>query len=208
MSMPTLPNEVWLEVFSFLDYSRLKTCQRVCKRFRALTECASLDKQLFRPCNFTTTTDWPLDFFPASKLHLALRLYMVKFGTPAPGVIELVGDGISQAPPLTAIQDELALLTAMTTLEISHLSSRVPINGDRSVTTIRNPQGVTVGDTLNAIKNNLRQNNITPGTEAWSISMDWAGQANRLVAIDPAFGVRFECGSDDEIDFRDQYIDE
>ena len=46
--MKDFPNEVWLEVFSNLDYFDLKRCQSVSKTFKALTTHSAFDSCLFR----------------------------------------------------------------------------------------------------------------------------------------------------------------
>lgn len=45
---PNFPNEIWLEVFSHLDYCSLKCCMRVSKAFQAFTRNAAFDRKLFR----------------------------------------------------------------------------------------------------------------------------------------------------------------
>jgi hypothetical protein len=43
-----LPNEIWLEVFSHLNYRNLKNCMRVCKIFKSLTDHSACQKTMFR----------------------------------------------------------------------------------------------------------------------------------------------------------------
>lgn len=48
MASPQLPNELWLHIFSHLDYFALKKCQRVCQNFHLLIRNKEFDKVLFR----------------------------------------------------------------------------------------------------------------------------------------------------------------
>lgn len=48
MASLQLPNELWLQIFSHLDYFALKKCQRVCKNFHLLVRNQQFDKVLFR----------------------------------------------------------------------------------------------------------------------------------------------------------------
>lgn len=45
---PNFSNEIWLEVFSHLNYFELKNCMRVSKTFKAFTHNAAFDNELFR----------------------------------------------------------------------------------------------------------------------------------------------------------------
>ncbi|CAD0115077.1 unnamed protein product [Aureobasidium uvarum] len=47
-SITKLPKEIWLGVFSHLDYTVLKTCMRVNKEFKSFTEFPACQKEMFR----------------------------------------------------------------------------------------------------------------------------------------------------------------
>jgi len=55
---PELPNEVWLETLTYLDYIDLKICTRVGKTFKSILSSAAFDEALFRS---KVVTDLPID---------------------------------------------------------------------------------------------------------------------------------------------------
>lgn len=59
MANPELPNELWIEIFSHLDYFDLKSLQRVNKNFNALTQLRTFDVALWRPPRDTKMTTPP-----------------------------------------------------------------------------------------------------------------------------------------------------
>lgn len=43
-----LPNKIWFEIVSYLDYFELKNCMRVNKAFKSYTELPVCQKTMFR----------------------------------------------------------------------------------------------------------------------------------------------------------------
>jgi hypothetical protein len=48
MASIKLPNEIWLEIFSYLNYFELKNCMRVDKAFQTFTDHPTCQKEMFR----------------------------------------------------------------------------------------------------------------------------------------------------------------
>lgn len=140
MSTIGLPIELWLQVFSYLDYFDLKQFLRVCKTLSALLDDARFDATLFRRAALEDARSVPPTSF---KPHPALASLLLR---PACSTQLCTPNSRNHAWSLSNVAHELATVPAVTSIALI-----LPYPTDHSRSYLHNDSGVTMSEILECI---------------------------------------------------------
>jgi hypothetical protein len=164
MATIELPNEIWLEIFSYLDdYFDLKNAMRVSKTFKSFTELPVCQKTMFR-CKAVVPKGGTINLDDV-ETHRAFS-HMSFEGDTSPGTVYFqTNDGEEAALIKTCAANEHA-----TSPPVAFLRLQI---GDSAPIPVRNKAGVTVLQVLKALCHFFSEHGTraTGGREGWT---DWS----------------------------------